>query len=1135
MSRPEYSFRVFFTHTKDCFIQLPEQFIVNNPEFNEKTASESVHVFRIIGEPSKYIAWSWHTHKLGADKIGIPSTLANYLQIQEDDTIRIQQLTNVSVCEKVYVRPATVDDSEILEFNQTSIEEDLLSQVRIVHRNMSFPLYVNNNIVITLNVYQCGSDENDDNVYIINRGTEFIVETRTQFEETKTEKKFHYVKSKLEKLSNIADKIGEYGGSSVESHDDNRFVYVTEDIASEIGLENGDIVQILHLIFIRKNIVKDEAQQAAQEEPKNALEAMKEFEEKKERRVIYARAIVLNKSITDNLCYMPTIFVGKHLTWMLGAVEHATVFLRYIEDPMYPNHVHTIYMRPLWNHTLTNDDQFMPLTMDNNPSIIDSLAEWIKQRKSNSILTVPSLVFGQRNVIELPRFGKVILSINENIIIPSKSQEDEDEIPTFSEFVTKSSVENMYLLTGDEPTYNVFPIEESIRLEHRHSIYSHIPDLVEITDINEQMEMVLHRLNVEFSPQAIPYKTLLKLSPRSHCNVVISGTVGSGKTYYSKSLARHCNVYTVYISCGSIAGDRVDTLNAKLNSYAQEAMINAPSLIIFDDIETICPLEQDEVFPDINVRVAASTVVEILNALSTFSTSHEKRVNVIMTCKSLEETHSIIQNSRLFEHNLLLSVPTREQRKKIFKRFLEFVPDPSLMGQEEVFNFSMYHVSEPTLEYIVDKTENYSPVDARNILEKMINVKLQGMVERGLFHLLDSSMELTIQDFINASKDFITHSTEGIKLTKSTTSFSDIGGLQEVKNILTETFIFPTKYASLFENAPIKLRSGLLIYGPPGCGKTFLASAVAKECSLNFISIKGPELLNKYIGASEQAVRDVFMQAASAKPCIIFFDEFDSIAAQRGHDNTGVTDRVVNQFLCQLDGVESRSGVYVLAATSRPDLIDAALLRPGRLDKSVCCDIPTEQEREEILQVISHKQTNITFSEDVSFKELATLTSNYTGADLQALFFSATLIAFRDHSKQNLDVNAKKQDNLFSSSENDFFTLLNTNRSDAKKGKSSQNSASAAINDELSQQMKHIQSSLRKFANQEQETKRVDSLANIVHVTREHFMEALSTSRASLSQDDIDRYDYIYSSFRGQSDEDYINKLLNQQKRVTLA
>ncbi|KAF0982030.1 hypothetical protein FDP41_011891 [Naegleria fowleri] len=1132
MSQSEYLFRVFFTHTKDCFIQLPEQLIVNNPEFNEKT-SESVHVFRIIGKSSpQYIAWSWHTHKLGADNIGIPSTLANCLQIQEDDTLRIQQLTNVPVCEKVFVRPATVDDSEILEFNQSSIEEDLLSQVRIVHKNMSFPLYVNNNIIITLNVYQCGSNENDDNVYIINRGTEFIVETRTQFEETKTEKKFHYVKAKLEKVSSVCDKIDSNGKSFDESHDDDRFVYITEDIASEIGLENGDIVQILHLIFIRKNIVKDDTQQQTQEEPKNALEAMKEFEEKKERRVIYARAIVLNKSLTENLCYIPTVFAGKHLTWMLGAIEHATVFLRYIEEPMYPNHAHTIYVRPLWNHTFTNEDQIMSLNMANNPLIIDSFAEWIKQRKTSSILTVPSLIFGQRNVIELPRFGKVILSINENIIIPSKAQEDEDEIPTFSEFVGKSSVENMYLLTGDEPTYNVFPIEEPIRLEHRHSIYSHIPDIVEITEINEQMEMMLNRLKVEFSSQAIPYKTRLNLSPRSHCNVIISGTVGSGKTYYAKSLARHCNVYTVYISCGSIAGDRVDTLSAKLNSYAQEAMINSPSIIIFDDIETICPLEQDEVFPDINVRVVASTVIEILNALSAFSTSHEKRVNVIMACKSLEETHSIIQNSRLFEHNFLLSVPNREQRKKIFKRFLEFVPDPSLIGQEEVFNFSMYHISEQTLEYIVDKTENYSPVDVRNILEKMINVKLQGMIERGLFEHLNSNMELTIQDFLNASKDFITHSTEGIKLTKSTTSFSDIGGLKEVKNILTETFIFPTKYASLFENAPIKLRSGLLIYGPPGCGKTFLASAVAKECGLNFISIKGPELLNKYIGASEQAVRDVFMQAASAKPCIIFFDEFDSIAAQRGHDNTGVTDRVVNQFLCQLDGVESRSGVYVLAATSRPDLIDAALLRPGRLDKSVCCDLPSEQEREEILQVISRKQTNITLSEDVSFKELATLTPNYTGADLQALFFSATLIAFRDHSHQ--DANAKKKDVLFSNSDNDFFTLLNTNKSDAKKGKTSQNVASV-VSDELSQQMKHIQSSLRKFANQEQETKKIDSHADVVRINREHFMESLSTSRASLSQDDIDRFDYIYSSFRGQSDEDYIKKLLNQQKRVTLA
>src|ERR1700732_5498386 len=174
-------------------------------------------------------------------------------------------------------------------------------------------------------------------------------------------------------------------------------------------------------------------------------------------------------------------------------------------------------------------------------------------------------------------------------------------------------------------------------------------------------------------------------------------------------------------------------------------------------------------------------------------------------------------------------------------------------------------------------------------------------------------------------------------------------GLNETRRVLLETLEWPIKYAPIFQHSKLRLRSGLLLYGYPGCGKTLLASAVASQFGMNFISVKGPELLNKYIGASEQSVRELFERAQSARPCVLFFDEFESIAPKRGHDSTGVTDRVVNQMLTQLDGAEGLEGVYVLAATSRPDLADPALLRPGRLDKSLLCDMPNRGDREGVL------------------------------------------------------------------------------------------------------------------------------------------------------------------------------------------
>lgn len=191
------------------------------------------------------------------------------------------------------------------------------------------------------------------------------------------------------------------------------------------------------------------------------------------------------------------------------------------------------------------------------------------------------------------------------------------------------------------------------------------------------------------------------------------------------------------------------------------------------------------------------------------------------------------------------------------------------------------------------------------------------------------------------------------------------------------------KYSVLFKGYPLKLRSGVLLYGPPGCGKTMLGMTVAARCHLNFLSIKGPELLNKYIGASEAGVRDLFLKAKAARPAIVFLDEFEAIAPRRGSSqNTGVTDRVVNQFLCELDGVEARTDVFVLAASSRPDLIDPALLRPGRLDKLIYCGWPDREERKEIIE---NMQLKAGF-DSLESAQIAEATEGFSGADLQGLF-----------------------------------------------------------------------------------------------------------------------------------------------------
>ncbi|CAI5518438.1 unnamed protein product [Closterium sp. Naga37s-1] len=220
--------------------------------------------------------------------------------------------------------------------------------------------------------------------------------------------------------------------------------------------------------------------------------------------------------------------------------------------------------------------------------------------------------------------------------------------------------------------------------------------------------------------------------------------------------------------------------------------------------------------------------------------------------------------------------------------------------------------------------------------------------------------------------------------------WDDVGGMADAQTALREVLELPAQHSHIFASAPLRLRTGVLLFGPPGCGKTHIVGAAAAACGIRCVSVKGPELLNKYIGASEQAVRDVFSRASRAAPCILFFDEFDAIAPRRGHDSTGVTDRVVNQLLTELDGVEGLEGVFVVAATSRPDLIDPALLRPGRLDRLVLCDFPGEEDRLAILRALSR---TLPLSADVDLAELARRTEGFSGADLQALLADAQLAA----------------------------------------------------------------------------------------------------------------------------------------------
>jgi peroxin-1 len=337
--------------------------------------------------------------------------------------------------------------------------------------------------------------------------------------------------------------------------------------------------------------------------------------------------------------------------------------------------------------------------------------------------------------------------------------------------------------------------------------------------------------------------------------------------------------------------------------------------------------------------------------------------------------HEFVRNARIWTQTVSLQSPEKDVRAELLRAMVHNVM--SRAARDDVCD---------DLDFVAltSHTDGYHVADLHMLTERALQ-------EAAIRCLLESRrISLTMRDFERAREGYTPIALRGIKLEQSSTEWADIGGLAETRHVLRETLEWPTKYAAIFANCPLRLRSGLLLYGFPGCGKTLLASAVAKECGLNFISVKGPEVLQKYVGASEKSVRDLFERAQSAKPCVLFFDEFESVAPKRGQDSNGVTDRVVNQLLTQMDGAEGLDGVYVLAATSRPDLIDAALLRPGRLDKALLCDMPKWEDRLDILRVVARK---VPIDSDVDLDVWARRTEGFSGADLQALLYNAQLDA----------------------------------------------------------------------------------------------------------------------------------------------
>lgn len=598
------------------------------------------------------------------------------------------------------------------------------------------------------------------------------------------------------------------------------------------------------------------------------------------------------------------------------------------------------------------------------------------------------------------------------------------------------------------------------------------------------------------------------------CNnpTFLYGKSGSGKSIICKYLLNEFKKKGYYVRYenfeeAGIAGDSADSdtedtdenviegksdkshnKNNDKNKYlisffekiARESSWRAPSLVILENLDKVIPKEIEH-----SDNGTSLQLTELL--ISIFEKPiRENKIKILITSKSKDSINQIIFQKHFIDEEVCLEAPNKHQIIEILQNMME--------------NKFPEYIDRSDISYLSDiasELEGYLPLDLENLLDRTFHY----MIAEGM-------QTFKYKHFIDAVEGYTPTSLRGVKLQKSTTNWADIGGLIEVKRILLETLEWPTKYAPIFEKCKLRLRSGILLYGYPGCGKTMLASAISSQCGLNFISVKGPEILNKYIGASEQSIRELFERAQSAKPCILFFDEFDSIAPKRGHDSTGVTDRIVNQLLTQMDGAEGLDGVYVLAATSRPDLIDSALLRPGRLDKSVICDLPNMNDRTDILKTIVSSNGFFIKNRKETLAEISKKTEGYTGADLQAVVYNAYLKSV--HENLESETNNETTQNTESNEKLTYKTF-----EEQRKNLNGEN--------EILNNRKRIETLVDSYKSRNAKSKNsmqqdsAKSIKNInspdIVIALNHLLESLSETKKSISAKELEKLNNIYEAF----------------------
>ena len=462
--------------------------------------------------------------------------------------------------------------------------------------------------------------------------------------------------------------------------------------------------------------------------------------------------------------------------------------------------------------------------------------------------------------------------------------------------------------------------------------------------------------------------------------VLMHGPPGTGKTLLAKAVANESDAHFIAIQGPEIMSKYVGGSEEKLREFFEEAEENAPSIVFIDEIDAIAP-KREEVSGETERRVVAQ-LLTLMDGLKS-----RGQVVVIGATNRPDALDPALRRGGRFDREIEIGVPDKDGRQEVLQIHTRGMPLDDKVDLDEI--------ADTTHGFVGADLEMLCKEAAMRVLRRVLpDIKADEEIPPETL----KKMIIKKSDFKEALKEIQPSALREVLVQVPDIKWEDIGGLENAKQELREAVEWPLKYPESFDKFGVTPPKGVLIYGPPGTGKTLLAKAVANESQANFIAVKGPELLSKWVGESEKGVREVFRKARQTAPTVIFFDEIDSIASARSGSSTdsGVTQRVVNQLLTEIDGLEELQDVAVIAATNRVDIMDPALLRPGRFDRHVKVDGPDEKARLEIFKV--HTK-DMPLADDVDLDYLAKNTAKYVGADIEAVCREAVMLTLREDIK----------------------------------------------------------------------------------------------------------------------------------------